>query len=160
MEDLQRPLAMTRQTKFLTTGFTLLSLYLSLWFRLLPTPFIDDAVRDQIVPCVRCWLFSLAGQRALTCSRAKRAAAVQPASGAGELLPVGVGNGCAHVWRVRRGACRAHEGARRVGHCSCLGADRADKLTCCPSSPPLTTSLTFPSPSLSLSTAGDSRSAR
>lgn len=44
---------MTRQAKFVSTGSALLVLYLSLWFHLLPTPFIEDSIRDQIVPCVR-----------------------------------------------------------------------------------------------------------
>jgi hypothetical protein len=44
---------MTRQTKFASTGAALLVVYVSLWFHLLPTPFIDDSIRDQIVPCVR-----------------------------------------------------------------------------------------------------------
>lgn len=44
---------MTRQAKFVSTGSALLIVYLSLWFHLLPTPFIQDSIRDQIVPCVR-----------------------------------------------------------------------------------------------------------
>lgn len=44
---------MTRQAKLGLTASALLVVYLSLWFRLLPTPFIDDSIRDQIVPCVR-----------------------------------------------------------------------------------------------------------
>ncbi|ORY88864.1 dolichol-phosphate mannosyltransferase subunit 3 [Leucosporidium creatinivorum] len=43
---------MTRQAKFVSTGSALLLIYLSLWFRLLPTPFLDDSIRDQIVPCL------------------------------------------------------------------------------------------------------------